>query len=182
MWINLEYLYQKIYDLLTGDYSFGWLKFLAIIIWILLAIAVPVLLYAIIYLVRRISELHAKLQAEEGESMLVAGVSAALKNPRWEKVMERLNSNNEAEWKLAIIEGDAMLDELIRDIYPHLGNNLGERLKNIEPSDFTTLQDAWDAHKIRNQIAHDHNYRLTEREARIALESYRKVFEEFHYI
>jgi len=93
-----------------------------------------------------------------------------------------LNADNEAEWKLAVIEADAMLDELIRRIYPHLGDNLGERLKNIEPSDFSTLESAWAGHKVRNNIAHNHNYRLSEREARAAIAAYQRVFEEFHFI
>ena len=64
--------------------------------------------------------------------------------------------------------------------YP--GANLGERLRVIELSDFLTLQEAWEAHKIRNRIAHEAQYQLTEREARKAIGLYEKVFREFHYI
>ena len=62
------------------------------------------------------------------------------------------------------------------------GENLGERLKAIEPSDFITLQAAWDAHKVRNQIAHETNFQLSKREVRRVIGLYEQVFREFKYI
>jgi hypothetical protein len=64
--------------------------------------------------------------------------------------------------------------------YP--GENLGERLKNVEPSDFLTLEDAWEAHKVRNQVAHQSGFTLTRREARRVVELYERVFREFIFI
>ena len=178
--LNLEYFYNQIYLFFTDDHSWAWLlvKRIGLVIFIILIIAIPFLIFGIIRLSRAISALRVKDKEDED----IAGPEAEIKNRRWEKVVERLNADSEAEWKLAVIEADAMLDELVKGIYPHLGDNLGERLKNIEPSDFSTLQDAWDGHKMRNNIAHDHNYRLSEREARVAIAAYKKVFKEFHFI
>ena len=183
MWLNLEYLYEKIYQIFVGPHSgLGFLKILAVIIWIGLILAMPLLLWLIIYLIRRLNALS-KAEADKfGSVGPLSGGDKVIENKRWEEVFSRLNSTSESDWKLAIIEADVMLDQLIADVYPHRGDTLGERLKNVEPSDFTTLQNAWEAHKIRNQIAHDHSYVLTAREARTALEHYKKVFEEFHYI
>ena len=177
--LNLEYFYNQIYLFFTSEHSWFWLlvKKIGFVIFVILIIAIPVLIFGIIRLSRLVSALSIRDKVDKDSGV----PEKEIKNLRWEKVMERLGTNNEADWKLAIIEADAMLDELVRSAYPNAGDNLGERLKNIEPSDFTTLQDAWDGHKVRNNIAHDANYRLSEREARAAIESYKRVFEEFHF-
>jgi len=85
-------------------------------------------------------------------------------------------------WQLAIIEADIILDEMTQAMRVP-GENLGERLKNIERSDFFTLDLAWEAHKVRNQIAHaGTSYTLTRREAKRIIDLYREVFHEFGYI
>jgi hypothetical protein len=59
------------------------------------------------------------------------------------------------------------------------GTSLGERLKSAK---FDTLQNAWEAHKIRNTIAHDSSFDLTKREAKRAIQNYSLVFNEFYYL
>ena len=63
------------------------------------------------------------------------------------------------------------------------GEGIGEQLKSADKSDFTTIDDAWEAHKIRNSIAHEGaSFMITEREAKRVIGLYKKVFEEFDYI
>ena len=81
-------------------------------------------------------------------------------------MQQHLDSANPAEWRLAILEADNMLDEMIRRI-GYKGENLGERLKAVEPSDFESINSAWEAHKVRNKIAHEGSeFFLSHREAR----------------
>jgi hypothetical protein len=106
----------------------------------------------------------------------------ANKNERWEHVLALISSDNPADWRVAIMEADIMLDELVGDM-GYQGEGLGERLKAIEKSDFTTLDLAWEAHKVRNNIAHHgSDFILTHREAKRTIDLFRKVFEEFDYV
>jgi len=103
-------------------------------------------------------------------------------NEKWEKVLTHLNSTNPTEWRQAIIEADIMLDELLT-VSGYHGDSIGEKLKSIEPSDFTTLDSAWNAHKVRNRIAHDgSDFELNEREAKATVTEFEKVFKEFEII
>jgi len=62
----------------------------------------------------------------------------------------------------------------------YAGNSLGERLRSISPSQLSTLDDAWEAHKVRNQIAHGGaDFVLTKRLAEETINRYRRVFGEF---
>ena len=99
----------------------------------------------------------------------------------WKEIIDRLDSFNEADWRFAIIKADTMLEEIIDRMGYH-GETLGEKLKMIEESDFTTLSQAWEAHKVRNKIAHEGDFVLSKREARRVVELYRQVFEDFHLI
>src|SRR3989344_6526039 len=97
------------------------------------------------------------------------------KSEKWEKVMKYLNSDNISDWRLAIIEADVMLEEMLRRA-GYTGESIGEMLKSVDKSDFFTLDDAWGAHKIRNVIAHSGaDFQLSEREARRTVSLFEKV-------
>jgi hypothetical protein len=103
-------------------------------------------------------------------------------NPKWERVLSHLNSDNQNDWKFAILEADIMLSDML-DTLQYRGATVAEKLKAVEESDFQTIEAAWEAHKIRNVIAHEGaDFAITDREARRVIDLYRSVFEEFHII
>jgi len=113
-----------------------------------------------------------------GEAPPVADVS----NRRWKNIQSLINSHNLNDWKQAIIEADILLDEMLDKMGYH-GDSIGDKLKQIEASDFLTLNQAWEAHKVRNQIAHQgSNYILSRDEAEKVIGLYGEVFKEFYFI
>ena len=98
-------------------------------------------------------------------------------NVRWEEIEKHINSTREAEWKFAVIEADKLVDELLKSAGV-LGDTMGDRLMNIQPGQLTTLQNLWEAHKIRNRLVHDTNYFLRYTEAKRAVGLYRKTLKE----
>lgn len=104
-------------------------------------------------------------------------------NEKWLKVMEWAYSENPADWRLAIMEADVMLEDVLRKSgYP--GDTIGEMLKSAGGADqFLSLDAAWEAHKVRNNIAHGgSDYQLSERETRRAIGLFEQVFREFGVI
>ncbi len=103
-------------------------------------------------------------------------------NPKWLRVIDHVNSPNPSDWKLAILEADIMLGEALDKMGYH-GATIGDKLKSIEPSDFPHLQEAWEAHKVRNSIAHEgSDYLVNKPEAERVIKLFRKVFEASKYI
>ncbi len=104
-------------------------------------------------------------------------------NEKWQQVGLYMQSNNHTDWRQAILEADIMLDEMLTKI-GYAGQSVGEKLKNVEESDFVTLQKAWEAHKVRNRIAHGGatEVRLDRMEAERVIGLYEQVFKEFYYI
>jgi len=107
---------------------------------------------------------------------------AEVENLKWKLVEEHINSDDANKWKLAILEADIILSELL-DSLNLPGNGVGEKLKAVEESDFDHIEEAWEAHKIRNAIAHQgSDFLLTQREAKRVIRLYKSVFEEFRII
>ena len=101
------------------------------------------------------------------------------KSSRLDDVLKHIESENPNDWKLAIIEADVMLDDVLKE-RGYAGSSLGERLKGISPTQIGSLNEAWEAHKVRNRIAHDGaDFVLTKRMAEDTISRYRRVFNDF---
>jgi hypothetical protein len=104
------------------------------------------------------------------------------KNARWDVIEQRVSENNPESWRVAIIEADIMLDETLTNA-GYVGQSIGEKLKSANHTSFTTVQDAWEAHKVRNEIAHaGSDFILTKKTAQDTLKRFERVFKEFGVI
>jgi hypothetical protein len=100
---------------------------------------------------------------------------------QWMKIKESLNSGLESEFKLAIIEADSILDDVLKKL-GYNGETLGERLKQVSQDILPSLENAQEAHKIRNNIVHDPDYRLNLTEAEKTISFYEKVLTELDFL
>jgi hypothetical protein len=99
-------------------------------------------------------------------------------NQRWQGIVTHFSSANPNDWRAAILEADIMLEELVTSL-GYTGQGLGEKLISIRVNDFPTLQSAWEAHKMRNIIAHQGSaYNLTERQKEITRRYFEAVFKD----
>jgi hypothetical protein len=186
---NVEYWFRILYECLRGR-CFGspgsaefsaWLAHLWLWIIIIGYILSVIALISIIYTTIRMFELR-KHEEEYYETLLVSPDETGGANPRWEHIESLAASANSSDWRTAIIEADILLDDLLTR-RGYVGAGVGEKLKTVEPSDMNTLQDAWEAHKVRNDIAHrGSSFELSETLARRTLARYEGVFHEFGLI
>jgi hypothetical protein len=101
---------------------------------------------------------------------------------KWEKIVKHSYSDSPSDWRLAIIEADIMLEDALKG-KGLTGEGIGEMLKSVDPSDMLTLDNAWEAHKVRNRIAHSGtDFELNERETRRVITLFESVFKEFQII
>jgi len=95
----------------------------------------------------------------------------------WQKIEKKTKSEIQSDYKLALIEADSLLDNILKSI-GYQGKNLDERLNQINPSNLLTLEEIKKVHKIRNDIIRDPNYQLSSEKAQEILSVYRKTLEE----
>jgi len=186
--LNVEYFFRLLYDFLhsgggTGSAGFsvhGFLAFLSgiwlaftVLAYLFTLVAIGVLVYSTIryYQVRKEEEPKYATRTFEEEDTRVD-------HSRWAYIMQLIESGQESDWRQAIIESDIMLDEVL-DQLGYQGESVGEKLRAVNPAHFRTLNNAWEAHKVRNEIAHQgSSYQLTERLAHRTIANYEAVFRE----
>ncbi len=190
--LNIEYFFAKILDFFQWFlHLWAYLNSLNMLKFIFGIIAL-FLIFVIVYCSVRMLELRKKEGAFMSEEMERYKKkmqdkqdkieNASIRNPRWITVLDYLKSDNPSDWKLAILEADAMLEDLT-DQLDLGGENIGERLKNTNKDRMKSLDDAWEAHIVRNKIAHDGSaFELTQREANRIAMLYENVFREFGFI
>ena len=126
-----------------------------------------------------------KMDKEDAAKDKMETVQADLpseQSQKWQQVVMHSNSQNNAEWRLSILEADVMLDEMLDTLGYH-GESMGDKLKNVDKADFKTIDLAWEAHKTRNAIAHEGaDFLITQRDTKRVIGLYEQVFKEFLYI
>ena len=159
--------------------AFGWILGVSIPVSVLSLIGIVAAVEGTKHVRRKEAELYdAKVETAYEEN--VKGDPALTK--KWASVMAHADSPNASDWRQAIIEADIILGDILTQM-GHQGAGVGEQLKTATKGDFGTLDQAWEAHRIRNQIAHEgSDFALNQHEAKRVVNLYRQVFEEFFYI
>lgn len=99
----------------------------------------------------------------------------------WKKIIARLNTGLESEYKLAVIEADTLFDEsLLKQGFG--GNTLGDKLKELNEIILPNLERLREAHQIRNNIVHDPDYKLSLDEAKRIINTYKEGFQELQLL
>ena len=171
-------------DGLVGGYSvadvLGVLGVLWTIFVVISYIVSAIFLFLYIYAAIHGSELEEEedRQMHAAEEAFARQVRGGATPNRFVEMQQHLESENPNDWKLAIIEADIMLDESLKRL-GYAGTSLGERLRSVSPVAMKTLDDAWEAHKVRNEIAHSGaDFVLTHKLARETMVKYERVFAE----
>lgn len=100
---------------------------------------------------------------------------------RWESVRTALDSPREADWKIALLEADKLMDDALARA-GFSGDTFGDRLTNMAPGALASLDGIWWAHKMRNRIAHEPDYFLRYTEARQAFGYYEAALQELRFL
>jgi len=147
---------QTVYTEATGAPM--WLIVLGVVAAVIVLI---VLIVLIVWLKRRLSRPE------------MYGMSREAVQKKWAQIIETSKMNGQMGLKLALVEADNLLDAALKSIVMP-GETLGERLK-VACYKYPKLKDVWWAHKLRNQLVHQSDFRLSDRETRRALDEFEKA-------
>lgn len=183
-YLNLEYVLVRLFDLFfgvqrtVGDFPEALTSFITFFYILGMGLSLVFLILLVYAQIKLLEVEHAGFHAMEAHAHHEPEVLSTEKNDRWERIIALASSGNQGDWRRAILEADIMLgDALARAGYT--GTSVGEQLKLANPIQLTTLDLAWKAHKVRNEVAHGgESYMLNERDKSTAIDYYKRVFEE----
>ena len=161
-----------------GEIFTAWSLFAGIAIFVGL-----VFIAFLIYIAVRLEQVRAlERKRFESFSHTVAARDVPKTQLRWDRILQQISSDDEQNWRLAILEGDIMLNELL-DVLGYRGETMADKMRQVERGSFNTIDIAWEAHRVRNRVAHEGTHlSLNQREAQRVVGLYEQIFREFKFI
>lgn len=184
--LNVEYFFRLLYESRVGGPQVSLNPLEAFVSWfaqfwgtlagvsfIFSLVALAVLVYSSVRMSQEKQKIHHSihtLKPEEAET--------AKDHARWAHIQTLIESPHERDWREAIMESDIMLEDALVE-RGFLGATVAERLKTITPERLASIEDAWEAHKVRNRIAHEGiAYKIDNHLAYRTIKKYERVFKE----
>ena len=163
----MEQIFSFIINFLTSS-AFFYLK----IIFIALSL---LFFFAIFLLLLKTGWLRYLLLENVVEFITFRPFGAKKSFKKWIKITKRLESNKESEYKLAIMEADNLLNDVLEKM-GYKGETIKEKLEQLNEVVLPDIDEVRYAHQIRNDIVYDPDYQLTLDKAKKTLDIYEKAF------
>ncbi|MFH1656321.1 MAG: hypothetical protein ABH956_00940 [Candidatus Nealsonbacteria bacterium] len=95
---------------------------------------------------------------------------------KWGNILKRLKLRKEAEYKMAVIQADALFNNLL-ERKGIMGETMAEKLKKINSEMLKNINDVWEAHKVRNDIVHSPDQKIGLAKAKKAVNVFKQAFD-----
>ncbi|HAE36622.1 MAG: hypothetical protein UR85_C0004G0040 [Candidatus Nomurabacteria bacterium GW2011_GWF2_35_66] len=180
-YLNMEYVFDKIANsinpiisAITDVNTWQTIGIISVLISILA-------LFVIIFSLVRMYEIQVfdreEIEHEINHALAKDKEMERLLNPKWKYILTLIESPNESDWRIAVMESDSLLEESFKE-RGLIGSTMSDLLEEAKLNGYPGIQGAWDAHLIRNKIAHEGlDYPFTQIEARRVVKLYQNVFE-----
>jgi len=136
-----------------------------------------IILGTIIYLLRESTYLEDRFEKDLFELLRLKPASMGRIAREWRKTNKRLESEEESDYKLAVLEADSLVNKVLERMEIE-GEDLEEKLENVSEDQISNLGQLRIAHRTRNNIAHDPDYRVEKEEAKDLLKVYEKSLQD----
>lgn len=98
----------------------------------------------------------------------------------WLKIENSLVKENPSTYTTSVIEADKLLDKALNEMAMP-GRTMGDRMKRADQY-FSSSNSVWHAHKMRNQIAHEHGFKIDYTQAKRALSGFKQALKDLEAI
>ena len=144
-------------------------------------LAVVFLLLGIRFLLKK-KAIDREQEKKYFEHFNIRTVEETPETKRWMAIKSHFQSDNPSDWRVAIIDADSMLEDLLVRL-GYSGDTFADKLKSVKKENFPWLQTAWDVHLVRNKVAHEgSNMYLNQRDIQYIFRDYERIFTETGYI
>lgn len=95
---------------------------------------------------------------------------------KWLEIERQLRRDDARSHQLTVLEADKLLDSALKESGTS-GETMGERLKARQTT-WSNANAVWGAHKLRNQIVHETDLKLSYDDARRALAGFKRALKD----
>lgn len=138
------------------------------------------LIYGIIYATIKSNWLVYKV--DEWTDILGAGSLSKRRTLRgWRQILKRLETDKEQNWKIAVIEADKILAEMLV-LNGYKAESVHDQLKKVSPTVLPNIEELKQAHKIRDRIVQEPDFSVSHDQTTQIIRTYANAFREFALI
>lgn len=94
----------------------------------------------------------------------------------WLEIENSLDVNNQQSFQMTVLNADKLLGQALEELGV-AGNTMGERMKTFGKG-FSNQDQVWQAHKIRNKIAHESNIKLNLKQVNAVLKCFKQALKD----
>lgn len=135
-----------------------------------------ILFFAILFLVPKISWFRYRYSENLKEFFTQGPLEGGDVSKRWTEVIKKFEKGTEGDYKTAIIEADNILLDVL-DKLEIEGESFSEKLNQINSEKIKNIDDIWTAHKVRNNIVYDPDYKIEAEEAKNTIDIYKTALQ-----
>lgn len=95
---------------------------------------------------------------------------------KWLEIEQQLQKEVVSSHHISILNADKLLDKSLKE-RGFVGNTMGERMRSAQKV-WSDANSVWNAHKLRNRIAHEPEVNLSYDQARLALTKFRQALKD----
>ena len=99
----------------------------------------------------------------------------------WEKIKKKLSSKKEADWKLGIVEGARIVEDVLLKM-GYKGRNIREKLEAATKVQIPNIEELSAAAEIHGNIVSNPDYRITREKAREVIKAFEEFLRYFEYL
>ena len=136
-----------------------------------------VLVWGIIYTISRTGWINRKIEYWM-DYLGVGDVGKRRQLVAWKQIVKRMKTGEVSNWKLAIMEADKLLDEILKTSGLKAAT-AEERFKQLTPESVSNFAQLQEAHRARNRVAQEPDFNITKDEVLSVLKVYKTAFQEF---
>ncbi|RJO60098.1 hypothetical protein C4544_07080 [candidate division WS5 bacterium] len=98
---------------------------------------------------------------------------------KWREIETLMQQQKPSSYKVAVMDADKLVDYVLKAKVGTDGN-MGERLKKAQKlfSSYSDYQNLWEAHKMRNRIAHEADHEVHFAEAKKNISYFKKALKD----
>jgi len=104
--------------------------------------------------------------------MAITGLNKKYYEGRWKEIMNIVEQGSTGA-RLSVIEADKLLDHALKQ-KNFSGRTMADRMRSAK-GQLKNENSVWNAHKLRNRLVHEENVKLSTKQARSSLATYRSA-------
>jgi len=105
----------------------------------------------------------------------VPSLKKSVYTKRWESIKNRIDEGSVSSAKVAVIEADKMLGEVLEKV-GYKGKDTAEKIAAVKPGQLIGIDEVNESHAIFKRIVQNHSFEIEHSELHRVLGSYEKVF------